>query len=100
KSPLGHNSLSLYKKNYKLANKQKIRNLVGISSYNEYKNFHVITGYNKAYDNLQLKRTLIFTKSNSIILIDSFFSEAQHTIAQNFNLGEKIKAERLDNSTF
>lgn len=94
-STLGHNSLSVYKENYSLSNDKKIMKQIGIESFNDKSEYYVVKGFNKSYEGLLLERTIIFFKTNTIIILDQFTSKNQNTIAVNFNLGLGVKAEEI-----
>lgn len=99
-SPLAHNSLSIYNKNYVISNLKSDQEKIYIKNHFIGKKYKLVTGINKSYDGVKLTRNLAILNNDVIVIYDQFESTQQNTIAVNFNLGLNITAERLEFGKF
>lgn len=99
-SPLGHNSLSVYKENYKISQIPSIKNKISIANIVRSDDYKIIKAYNNSYNNVRLLRTLIYFKNNSILIYDQFDSSVSNTVAVNFNLGLNIEVEKINRDEY
>lgn len=99
-SPLGHNSLSVYKENYKVSEKVSIKKKVSIDKTVINDEYKIIKAFNYSYNNVELFRTLIYFSNNSILIYDQFDSPVSNTVAVNFNLGLNIDVEKISRDEY
>ncbi|MGO4733228.1 heparinase II/III domain-containing protein [Paenibacillus sp. 2KB_22] len=59
---------------------------IKISGYQRTKYYDLIKGYNNAYDNISIERTIYFFKPEIVLLLDVVVSSKPITVVQNFNL--------------
>src|SRR5699024_8364184 len=81
-----HTTVSIKGKSYKLSNPFKDSNDLRITKYYSTKNYIIITGINKLYENVVINRTLIITNEPVVIVIDRIVANNTETVYQNFNI--------------
>lgn len=99
-SPLAHNSLSIYKKNYTISNKKSDQENIYIENYFLSEKYKIVKGVNESYPDTKLTRYIAVLENNTIIIYDKFNSKNQNTIAVNFNLGLNITATHLERGKY
>lgn len=99
-SPLAHNSLSIYKKNYRITSLESDKSSITIDSYKINDDYKIVKGINRNYKKTELIRYMIILKDDTIIMYDKFNSDFQNTIAVNFNLGLNVQATPISRGMY
>lgn len=99
-SPKAHTTVSIKNKTYKLSNPFADSNDLKITKYYSTKDYRIITGVNKLYENLNINRTVIITNDPALIIIDRVISKNMETIHQNFNLNPEAEIEKISEERY
>lgn len=99
-SPKGHNTIFFENKTYKLENPMRDQRRLKLSRYISKPKYKMVTGINTLYENSNITRYNILTKSNFNILVDRIVSKSAEQVYQNFNLHEDATVKMTDNVTY
>lgn len=99
-SPLGHNSLSIYKENYRITSLESDKTGITIDGYIINDDYKIIKGINRNYNETELIRYMVILNDDTIIIYDKFDSASQKSIAVNFNLGLNVWPSTISRGTY
>src|SRR5699024_1124126 len=85
---------------YKLSNPFKDSNDLRITKYYSTKNYRIITGINKLYENVVINRTLIITNEPVVIVIDRIVANNTETVYQNFNINPQANIIKFSDEKY
>lgn len=95
-----HTTVSIKGKSYKLSNPFKDSNDLRITKYYSTKNYRIITGINKLYENVVINRTLIITNEPVVIVIDRIVANNTETVYQNFNINPQANIIKFSDEKY
>ncbi|MBN3553979.1 alginate lyase family protein [Fictibacillus nanhaiensis] len=99
RSSLAHNTITVDNNSYPLT-----KNQINKSKIEKYKSagyYSYIVGSHTLYEDVYIKRTIIYLKNiNSIMIHDVMKSNKSHTYTETFNIGQDVFIHSTDNKTF
>lgn len=99
-APRGHNTICIAHENYKLLNPIKEQDDMKVTKYVRKKDYKLVSGINKMYENAFMTRHNILTSNDIYFLVDRVVSKEKGLFYQNFNLNEDAEVRMIDNLTF
>lgn len=96
-SPEAHTTVAIRNKTYTLKNPFIDFNNLRIVKYYSTKNYRIITGINKLYDNISIFRTIVITNDPVLIIIDRVISNNIETVTQIFNINHEAEIIKQSN---
>lgn len=99
-SPKGHSTIFFDKENYKLINPYKEQTKMKISRYINKPKYKMATGVNRLYENFNITRYNILTKSNFNIIIDRVVGKTSEKVHENFNFNESAKISKINDKRY
>lgn len=99
-SPRGHNTVCIAHKNYKLTNPIKEQDNIKLTKYIRKKDYKLVSGVNKMYENASMTRHNILTHNDIYFVIDRVVAKEKGLFYQNFNLNEKAEVKEINKLTY
>lgn len=94
-SPLAHNTIAIEGLTYKLETPINDQKKIAITDFDNNSIYNYVKGRNIKYKGREIYRTLIFLKSNFIIIFDKIISSKNNKGLQLFNLAPHIEVEEV-----
>lgn len=95
-SPQGHSGLFLKDKKYKLTHPLLDQDNMRIVKFTANKNYKHVVGINDLYSISKLKRFVVLTKENILIIVDRAVSKNIENVRQNFCINEEAVINQID----
>ncbi|MEK4621809.1 MULTISPECIES: heparinase II/III family protein [Priestia] len=97
-SVFAHNSIAINDQSYAInpdkVGQSKIVNFKSTPSYS------YVTGRHTLYDNIVVKRTMIYIKPSNIIIHDEILSDDENKYSQIFNIGADVTVNKISDKDF
>src|SRR5699024_4654293 len=90
-SPEAHTTIGIKNKSYSLTNPYTDYDKLRIVKYYSTKNYRIISGINKLYENVSIFRTIVITDDPIVLIVDRVISKKPEIVTQNFNINHEAE---------